>query len=216
MRLTLSGPLYLMAKVLAWALFHSWFRLQTHGVEKAPRKGPLIVASNHVSGLDPIIIGAALRQRVFFLARETLLRGFGGWIMRVWGARPIRRDSADRNAIGVALGFLSAGRTVVMFPEGTRSRDGKVQPVRPGVGMIAVRADCPILPVYIRGAERILPRGKLFPRPGSLRFLAGPLIRPASIPEGDSPRERYDEIAKRVHQALLDLERKTADLDGEY
>jgi len=199
-----------MAKVLAWAVFHSWFRLQTHGVGKAPRNGPLIVASNHVSGLDPIIIGLALRQRVFFLARETLLRGFGGWIMRIAGARPIRRDSADRNAIGLALEYLSAGRTVVMFPEGTRSRNGKVQPVRPGVGMIAARSGCPVLPVYIGGAERILPRGKHFPRPGSLRFLAGPLIRPASIPAGDSPRERYDEIAEKVHRALLQLEREAS------
>jgi 1-acyl-sn-glycerol-3-phosphate acyltransferase len=208
MKSGLSGLLYLMAKVLAWALFHTWFRLRTRGVERAPRRGPLIVASNHISGLDPIIIGAALRPRVFFLARETLLKGFGGWIMRLWGARPIRRDSADRNAIGVALEYLAEGRAVVMFPEGTRSRDGRVQPVRPGVGMIAARSDCPILPVYIRGAERILPRGKLFPRPGSLLFVAGPLIMPASIPEGDSPRERYGEIAGRVHEALLDLERE--------
>jgi 1-acyl-sn-glycerol-3-phosphate acyltransferase len=214
MKLDVTGPLYLMAKVLAWAAFHSWFRLRTRGVEKAPRKGPLIVASNHVSGLDPIIIGLSLRQRIYFLARETLLRGFPGWIMQVAGARPIRRDAADRNAIRTALGFLSDGKTIAMFPEGTRSRDGRVQPVRSGIGMISCRADCPILPVYIGGADRILPRGRYFPRPGPVVFLTGPLIRPASLPEGDSARERYDEIARRVHESLLDLERKARNDPG--
>jgi 1-acyl-sn-glycerol-3-phosphate acyltransferase len=181
MSISITSPIYLAAKVLAWTAFHTWFRLRTVGVETAPCRGPLLVASNHTSGLDPIIIGLALRQRVYFLARQTLLRGFGGWIMRLGGAHPIRRDSADRAAIGLALDFLAKGKTVVMFPEGTRSRDGKVQPVRPGIGMIACRADCPILPVYIAGAAGILPRGKHFPRPGPLSFYTGPVLRPGAV-----------------------------------
>lgn len=193
-------------KVLAWISFHSYFRLRTFGFEEAPRRGPLLVASNHVSALDPIIIGLALRQRVYFLARETLLRGFWGWLMQLLGARPIRRDSADRSAIGLALELLGRGDTVVMFPEGTRSRTGEVQEIRHGIGMIAARANCPVLPVYIAGARELMPRGRILPKPGRLAFFAGRLLSPDSIPRSENARDDYAEIAARVHTALSELE----------
>jgi len=206
MRPAFDEVLYVGAKALAWAAFQSLFRLRTRGVDGAPRRGPLLVASNHVSGLDPIIIGLGLRQRVFFLARETLLRGFWGYLMKAMGARPIRRDSADRAAIGLALEMLAEGKTVVMFPEGTRSADGTLQGIRSGVGLMAARAGCPVLPVYIRGAGELLPRGKRFPRPGKIAFLVGEAIVPDTVPRNDDVRSHYDAIAKRVHEALSGLE----------
>jgi 1-acyl-sn-glycerol-3-phosphate acyltransferase len=201
-----SDIVYTGVKILAWSSFHSYFRLRTFGVEEAPRRGPLLVASNHVSGLDPIIIGVGLRQRVYFLARETLLRGFWGWLMQVAGARPIRRDSADRTAIGLALELLGRGDTVVMFPEGTRSRTGEVQEVRHGIGMIAARANCPVLPVYIAGARELLPQGRNLPKPGRLALFAGTVLSPDSIPRSENARDHYAEIAGRVHAALAELE----------
>lgn len=209
MRVIFEEVLYTCFKVLTWACFHTYFRLRTFGLERAPGRGPLLVASNHVSSLDPLIIGVGLRQRVYFLARETLLRGFGGWVLQIGGARPIRRDSPDRSAIGLALQLLADGNTVVMFPEGTRSRGGQVQQIRSGIGLIAARAQCPVMPVYIAGAGELLPRGKRFPRPGALVFFAGEPIAPDSVPRSEDARDYYDSIARRVHAALCELEKLT-------
>jgi 1-acyl-sn-glycerol-3-phosphate acyltransferase len=204
--MSLQEMLYTGAKVLTWTFFHTYFRLRTSGIEKVPRQGPLLVASNHVSGLDPLIVGVGLRQRVYFLARETLLVGFWGWLMQLGGARPIRRNSADRTAIGLALELLNGGHTVVMFPEGTRSRDGHVQPIRSGIGLIAAKANCPVLPVYIAGARQLLPRGKHFPQPGPIGLFAGEIIPPDSVPRNEDARDHYDRIAEQIHASLLRLE----------
>lgn len=211
-----GDALYTAAKVLAWAAFHTFFRLRTYGVDQAPRKGPLLVASNHVSSLDPVIVGTGLRRRVYFMARETLLSGFWGWVMQVAGARPIRRDSADRSAIGQALELLERGCSVVMFPEGTRSVNGRVREIRAGIGMIAAKAGCPILPVYIAGAGELLPRGKSLPRPGRIDFLAGPLITPEAVPRSSEAREQYDRIAQQVWDRLRELEQRADGLASSH
>ena len=86
---------YSFSKVLVWIAFHSYFRLHVFGSERVPPKGPLLVASNHVSSLDPMVIGVALRRQIFLLARDSLLGGFAGWMLQVHGARPIRRGSVS-------------------------------------------------------------------------------------------------------------------------
>jgi 1-acyl-sn-glycerol-3-phosphate acyltransferase len=147
-----------------------------------PRTGGLIVASNHVSYWDPPLLGSALPREIHYLAKEELFRvPVFGAVIRAYNAIPIRRGVADLSGMARAIEVLRQGGALLMFPEGTRRRDGRLHPARPGVGMLAVNADVPILPCFISGSDRPgrwLYRGSrvriAFGMPRHWKDLAGP------------------------------------------
>jgi 1-acyl-sn-glycerol-3-phosphate acyltransferase len=118
--------------------------------------GPQIIASNHVSNVDPIIVGLAARHEVHFLAKEELFLGpkAFAWLIRTFNAWPVRRGAADASAIRRCSWLLRRRQKVVLFPEGTRSRTGAVCQFRPGIGMLAIANRVPIVPVYLGGVSR--------------------------------------------------------------
>ena len=200
----LKSCTYTITKALLWLAFHSYLRLHVFGSERVPCTGPLLVASNHVSSLDPMVVGVALRRQVFLLARDSLLEGFPGWILQIHGARPIRRGKADRAAIRLGIDLLGQGRTLVLFPEGTRSWDGRLQPIRAGIGLIASRAQSPVLPVFIGGVADIMPRTKRWPRPGSIHVLIGdPLPPPEQNSDGS---EGHRMLVRDLENSLRGLQ----------
>jgi len=114
----------------------------------------VIVAANHISFWDPPLVGAAMRRESYFLAKEELFATpLLGPMIRSVNAIPIRRGVADLSGLSRALDALKRGAALLMFPEGSRMRDGELHPARPGVGMIAVHADVPIVPCYISGSN---------------------------------------------------------------
>lgn len=125
------------------------------GSEHVPARGGLIIASNHISFLDPPIVGAASPRDTYFLAKEELFRPpLFGPLIRFVHAIPIRRGVADLSGMSRALDLLRRGEALVLFPEGSRMRDGELHPARPGVGMLSVNADVPIVPCYVWGTNR--------------------------------------------------------------
>jgi cytidylate kinase len=147
-------------------------RLRFEGdVSAIPRDGPLIVAANHASSADPVLIGAFLNQ-IFdrplnWLGKRELVEfPLTGWAFRMAGIHPVDRDAADLEAFRAAMRILDAGQVLAVFPEGTRSRDGGLQQVREGVGMLALRSGAPVLPVAVIDSDLMWPRGKLIPRFG--------------------------------------------------
>jgi 1-acyl-sn-glycerol-3-phosphate acyltransferase len=133
-------------------VFRSSSRIHLHGVERVPRHGPLIVVSNHAQWVDPVMLGAFFPRPVIFMAKHELWRrGWVAWIVERFGAFPVRRGEADREAIRQALGILEADGALGIFPEGTRSRDGILREPHPGVGLLALRSDAPLLPVGVAG-----------------------------------------------------------------
>ncbi|MBI1798109.1 MAG: 1-acyl-sn-glycerol-3-phosphate acyltransferase [Candidatus Eisenbacteria bacterium] len=125
------------------------------GRERVPRTGGLLVASNHISFWDPPLVGAALPRACHFLAKEELFATpLIGPLFREINALPIRRGMADLTGLSRAVELLQGGRALLLFPEGTRMRDGELHPARPGVGMLAVHAGVPILPCCISGSNR--------------------------------------------------------------
>jgi 1-acyl-sn-glycerol-3-phosphate acyltransferase len=126
--------------------------------------------------------------------------------MRLLGSYPIERDSADRAAIRAGLRFLSRGEPLILFPEGTRSLDGRLQPIRGGIGLLAAKSGVPIVPLYISGAHRLLPKGKLLPRPGRILVLIGAPFYPENYRCPDSAREWYDRITGAVDENLHGLQ----------
>jgi 1-acyl-sn-glycerol-3-phosphate acyltransferase len=127
---------------------------EVHGRENVPKTGAVIVASNHISYWDPLLVGTAAVREQHFLAKEELFRGPLGWLIRSYNAIPIRRGRADLSGLAKATDVLRAGRSLILFPEGTRQRDGELRAARPGLGMLAVGSDALIVPTCIMGSNR--------------------------------------------------------------
>ena len=141
------------------ALLRLFFGFTVTGREHEPRTGPVIVVCNHLSGLDPLVIGSTLRRPVSFMAKEELFRPpLLRWWITACGAFPVRRGEADRRAVRTALEILHRGGVLVMFPEGTRGRDRTLRPPEPGAAMLALRTGAPLLPAAIVGTDQVLPR----------------------------------------------------------
>ncbi|RKY27572.1 MAG: 1-acyl-sn-glycerol-3-phosphate acyltransferase [Planctomycetota bacterium] len=152
--------LFYASKVFAWVLGLTLFRFRVTGRHNIPLNTGALIASNHQSYLDPVIIGTAARRRTGYLARETLFRGSGFFrrLITLYGALPISLEGSGKDGIRLAVAHLKKKRHILVFPEGTRTHDGSVGPMHPGVKLIAERAGVPIVPAAIRGAFETWPR----------------------------------------------------------
>lgn len=196
-------------------LFRVYFRLYHRGrVENAhrlPDEGGFILAGNHVSFLDPPFFGLACRREAFYMARDTLFRNpLAGWILRKWNCVPINRDRGDLGALRTMLRMLGEGKAVLMFPEGTRSPDGKLQEARAGIGMIAAKAGVPVVPMRIVGTDKALPKGASFPRPVKVTIKFGepftyPLPAGFDKMKGDDQKVIYLDIGREIMRRISEL-----------
>lgn len=146
---------YSVARSLISGLVGAWSGWKVEGREHVPATGGLIVASNHISFWDPPLVGTAVRRELHFLAKEELFRNpvFGS-IIRSFNAIPIRRGVADMSGLTKAMDVLRAGKALILFPEGSRMRDGKLHRARPGLGMLAAGTGARVLPCYISGSDQ--------------------------------------------------------------
>jgi 1-acyl-sn-glycerol-3-phosphate acyltransferase len=135
---------------------------EVHGREHVPKAGAVIVAANHISFWDPLLVGTAAIREQHFLAKGELFRPPLGWLIRTYNAIPIRRGTADLSGLSKAKDVLRAGRSLVLFPEGTRARGGELRSARPGLGMLAVATGALVVPACILGSDH--PRKWLFRR----------------------------------------------------
>lgn len=131
-------------------------RWEVNGEENLPRRGGVLVVSNHTSYWDPVVVGCALRRRVYFMAKAELFKiPLLGFIIKALGAFPVRRDGADRASIRRALELLRAGEVVGIFPEGTRSHHGELLEPHLGAAMLALKGGVPMLPVAVIGSRGV-------------------------------------------------------------
>jgi len=149
------GAYYSAIRQLAHTIFSLAARWEIRGLEHIPETGGVIIASNHVSFWDPPMVGSALTRELHFLAKEELFSTpVLGTVIRGLNAIPIRRGTADLAGLSRAIEALKGGGGMLLFPEGSRMRDGELHPARPGVGLMAVQANVPIVPCYISGSNR--------------------------------------------------------------
>ncbi len=157
--------LYAFLKPIAVFLMRAWFGLRVRGAEHVPASGPALIVSNHQSILDPPVIGGAARRQIYFLAKAELFRiPMFGSLIRALHARPVRREGSDPGALRTAAQLLGEGKALLVFPEGTRSLNGRLGEGKPGVGMLAVTSGAPVVPVYVSGTLEALPKGSAWPR----------------------------------------------------
>jgi len=186
-------------------IFGVVFRRRVIGAENIPASGAIIVASNHISSFDPPVVGTGFWRPGVYMAKEELFRNpLIGRFIRSIRAFPVKRGTADRASLKYALDALERGEALVMFPEGTRSQDGELQPPEMGVGMIACRSGAPVIPAWVHGTAGALPgRG----RRGFSRFLVvyGEPLR-FEAPEGTRPgRAEYEAASLRIMEAIRQL-----------
>lgn len=177
--------LYWVVRALFVPFFLVYFRLQRVGREHLPRSGPLLLASNHRSFLDPFVIGTLVRRPVYYMAkRELFEKRWQAWALNALGAFPVDRGAGDRDAMDTARAILARGDCVVVFPEGTRVRRGPLGDPRRGVGRLALETGAPVAPVAVIGSDAVRRGWRIRPRKVSLRV--GPPLRYPTV-ESCSP-----------------------------
>lgn len=163
-----------------------------------PPTGGALLASNHQSFLDPPLVGTPLPRQVYYMARRSLfdVPGLGAYI-RALKSFPVGRAGVDRGAMRQAVALMRGGQAVVLFPEGTRSPDGRVQPFRAGFALLAAQAGVPMVPVAIDGAFEAWPRQRRFPWLGRVRVAYGEPVPPLGAGKGER-RQAAETVRRRV------------------
>ncbi|MDR0535126.1 MAG: 1-acyl-sn-glycerol-3-phosphate acyltransferase [Puniceicoccales bacterium] len=191
--------------------FARWFigvfgRVDVSGLEHIP-SGPSIIACNHQSFFDPPLVGSSLPVETFFFARKTLFENpVLGRLLHVCNTIPVDRDGgSDITAFKRVFAVLKGGQRLLMFPEGTRSHDGRMLKPQAGIGLMACKTKVPVVPVRVFGANQLLPRGAFFPRPNTrLGVVFRPPLQPASFDPGPGHPERFIEASRRI---MAEIER---------
>jgi cytidylate kinase len=160
----------------------AFFRLRIHGRENVPRSGAYILAGNHQSYLDPVFCGVGIRRRLTFVARDTLFRyKLFAWLIHSLNAIPIERGKPDVSAIKAFIARLRKGEAVCLYPEATRTYDGRIIPFKPGFGLLCRRAKAAVVPVLVDGAFECWPRQRKFFAPGRVTIWYGKTLDPDTL-----------------------------------
>lgn len=193
---------YALLQQVARVLFVLVFGIRVYHRHRLPRQGGVLVVANHQSYLDPILAAVGMPRPYHPMARESLFR-FAPfrWLIRSLHAFPVRRGKADLGAVREALRRLKGGAVVLMFPEGTRTRDGSISRLRGGPVTIAARAGVPVVPMVIDGAFEAWPRTSPLPHPHAIRVACGRPVSAAEAAAGDP-----DEVMAGLRRQMLDLQ----------
>lgn len=197
---------YWFVKGIFYPFVRLYLGLTRDGLEHLPRRGPAIVVCNHTSYVDPILLGSAASRPIHFVVLQwmydlILLR----WFYWGMGTIPVRGTGQDSKGVRRALRMLASGRVVGIFPEGSRSADGKLAAARLGAAMIAAMSGAPVVPVYIDGARDSMPVGSSFPGPARIHVRFGPPFR-HQPGERRLGRETLADLARRMEESIRRLE----------
>jgi 1-acyl-sn-glycerol-3-phosphate acyltransferase len=200
--------LYAVLKPLTALVLRLICGFRSVGADHVPREGAVLLAANHVSVLDPPVVGAGAKRPLHFMAKAELFRiPFLGWLIRNLNAYPVEREGADVAALRHAKLLLREGKALLVFPEGTRGTEGVLAPGRAGAGMLAAHSEAPVVPVYIQGTGRVLPRGATRLHRVPILVAYGPPLR---FTRGRG-KQRYQEISDEIMAAIARLK---AEVEG--
>lgn len=194
-------------------LFTFLFRLRIFNAERVPLHGGAILAANHASFFDPPLVGSSLPREINYLGRESLFKvPMLRWILHRVNALPVDRDGGGGAGLKAILNRLQAGGAIILFPEGTRTKDGALQPARSGIGLAVIKSEAPVIPVRVFGTREAWGRGKSIPRPHpiAVKFGAPMTFEKLRTESRTCSRNRlkeiYQEVADQIMLAIAGLE----------
>jgi 1-acyl-sn-glycerol-3-phosphate acyltransferase len=199
-----------------WLFFRTvyavYFRWRVYDAQNVPLTGGVILAANHASFIDPPLVGSGLKRDINYLARESLFRfPIVGRILHSWNAVPVDRDGGGARGLKAILDRLLRGGGIILFPEGTRTSDGKLQPARAGIGLVVAKSNAPVVPVRVFGTFEAWGRNQKFPLPKKIAVKYGKpmhfekLRAEAKECSKDRLKEIYQEIANEIMAAIAGL-----------
>lgn len=204
--------IYRLTWLACRVLFRVYFRWRVFDEDRVPRTGPVILAANHTSFLDPPTVGTAVRRTINYLARESLFRFpvFGAYL-RALNTVPVDRDGQGAKGLKMILDRLFKGGGIILFPEGTRSKDGKLQRARSGIGLTVIKSDAPVVPVRVFGTYEAWNRRQIFPRPRRIVICFGTPLDFAELRSEAKNcskarlKEIYQEVADEIMRHIGEL-----------
>ena len=205
-------PIYTLARTVVPPVIRFWVRLDCGGMPHVPREGPVIIAANHISYFDPLCLGScvdAAGRQVRFLAKSELFKGrLLGWVLRGAGQIPVYRETRDAaRSLAEAVAAMREGAAVVIYPEGTTTRNPDFSPMEPksGVARLAALTGAPVVPVGIWGAHLLFARGTIGPfrRGARVVLRTGPPLHLGLTP--DAPLAEINAARDRVMEAIVKL-----------
>ena len=192
-----AAPLYYPCAALMKILLIGLTRWQVRGKENVPAKGPLIIAANHLHATDPPLLSASIPRRIAFMAKDELFHSqLMAFLVRGFGAFPVRRNQLDRQALSQASAILDKGQALGIFPEGERSLSSQLQPGLLGTAHVALRSGAPILPVGITGMEQLESFTSVLRRPEITVTIGQPFTPPS--PDGKVTRELLSSLTDLI------------------
>lgn len=200
-----------------WRFFRTAYRIycraEWYNPERVPTHGPVIMAANHASFFDPPLVGAGIKRDINYLARDTLFRYPGiGWLLRAWNSVPVDREGGGAAGLKTILDRLLAGGAIILFPEGTRTNNGRLQPARSGIGLTVIKSDALIVPVRVFGTFEAFGRHRKFPLPYRVSVKYGrPMTFESLRVESKSCskarlKQIYQKVADEIMEAISKLE----------
>jgi 1-acyl-sn-glycerol-3-phosphate acyltransferase len=195
------------------ALYKLYFRWRVYNAERVPIEGGVILASNHASFIDPPLVGSGVKRGINYLARDNLFRfPVMGWVLRQWQVVPVDRDGGGAAGLRAILDRLLAGGAIILFPEGTRTRDGKLQPARSGIGLTVIKSTASVVPVRVFGTFEAYGRHLSLPRPRRVAVKYGQPMRfeqlraEAKVCSKTRLKQIYQQVANEIMAAIGKLE----------
>jgi 1-acyl-sn-glycerol-3-phosphate acyltransferase len=185
---------YFATKVLSWV----YFPYKAYQTRHIPRQGGFILASNHISNLDPVVLGICSIRRLNFMAKIELFKGLLGFFLTSLGAFPVKRGESDFGAMREALRRLKLGRVILIFVEGTRRIGNEPSKAQAGVGFLAMKSGVPIVPVYVRGTDQAM-------APGTKFFKRAPVFATFGEPFFVNDAPTYEEASQRILDKIYAL-----------
>lgn len=188
--------LYKLGRFLCSAVLRCILKIESRGSELMPASGGFLLASNHCSNLDPVLLGICARRELSFMAKEELfLNPVFGWVLRHVNAFPVKRHSGDIGAIRTLIQRVKGGSAVLLFPEGSRQPEGRLGKAQEGIGFLAQKLQVPVVPAFIKGSGLALP-------PGSSKIKRGRVVvtygKPVFVEKGVSYQKTADNIMEAI------------------
>ncbi len=197
-----------LAQVFCRIMTTLLFDLKVFGLKNVPDRGGVLLVSNHQSYLDPVLVGVRLRRPLSYLARSGLFEyPVLGRLIRWLNAFPVRQGAGDVGAVKETIARLQEGRALNLFPEGSRTEDGRLLPVEKGVGLVVRRAKVPVVPVIIDGAFQAWPKGQRIFRPRKIRMIYGQPMQLSEL--------KGDQIVAAIEKAFADLLARLKEIERE-